>query len=52
MTEPTLTEKLTKNVFHLHLLLENPEPGLFTWNQAVLELWREIADLWESTKEK
>ncbi len=32
------------HVDRLHSLLADPQPGLFMWNEAVLDCWTEIAE--------
>jgi len=41
-----ILEELKKQVFILNKLLQDPEPGLFTWNQYVMEKWDNIVSLY------
>ena len=41
-----LLEKLKVQVGLLNSLLCDPHPGLMSWNMAVGERWKAIAELW------
>lgn len=41
-----MLEKLRVEVAALNALLADPQPGLFTWCDAVAERWKAIAQLW------
>ena len=38
-------EKLTESVRQLHGLLQDPEPGLFTWHECTRRKMREVRNL-------
>ena len=42
---PVLDE-LTQHVNRLHGLLANPQPGLFTWQEFVINHWQAVVHLW------
>ncbi len=44
---PELLIKLQSEVARLHSLLADPEPGLMTWNGAVCDRWKAIAEMWD-----
>ena len=46
MKQSLLTE-LQGHVKVLSALLEDPQPGMFTWAEAVCNRWEAIAKLWE-----
>ena len=39
---------LKEHVRKLGMLLDDPQPGLFTWNEFVGREWRAIAQAWDS----
>jgi len=43
---PETLVKLKRLTHCLNLLLDEPEPGLLTWNRAVLSVWKSISDLY------
>jgi hypothetical protein len=40
-------EKLSEHARKLHMLLQDQQPGLATWNLFVGETWKVIADMWD-----
>lgn len=44
---PEVLEKLKKEVFILNKLLQDPEPGLISWNMYVAEKWHKIIELYD-----
>ena len=49
MSQYEMFAKLKHHVNLLRGLLEEPEPGLFTWCSAVATQWKAISDLWKGT---
>lgn len=45
-----MTDELKRRVDLLKKLLDDPQPGLFTWNMAVADEWKAIAHLWNGDK--
>ena len=43
----SLLNELQRHVKALSALLEDPQPGMFTWTEAVCNRWEAIAKLWE-----
>lgn len=46
MELPIVLEDLKKEVFILNKLLQEPEPGLMSWNLYVAEKWHNIIKLY------
>jgi hypothetical protein len=39
-------DPLRSNVDRLKALLDDPQPGLMTWNEAVGKRWEAISEMW------